>query len=148
VAGSLRLVRSPDVYELRVYVGRDSSGRVKHRYERFTGNKRAAQRALAALVAEVEQAKEVEVEPGNIWSPATTLNAAFAAWKLNGWQDLSPTTTRRYEGIWRVHVQNSIGLRKISELGSYDLERFFRKLKSDGQSESSVHQIRAVLNRT
>ena len=148
MAGSLRLVRSPDVYELRVYVGRDSSGRVKHRYERFTGNKRAAQRALAALVAEVQQAKEVEVEPENIWSSATTLNAAFAAWRLNGWQDLSPTTTRRYEGIWRVHVQNSIGLRKISELGSYDLERFFRKLKSDGQSESSVHQIRAVLNRT
>ena len=100
MAGSLRLVRSPDVYELRVYVGRDSSGRVKHRYERFTGNKRAAQRALAALVAEVEQAKEVEVEPGNIWSPATTLNAAFAAWKLNGWQDLSPSVPGRWANQW------------------------------------------------
>ena len=58
MAGSLRLVKAPDVYELRVYVGRDRSGRVKHRYERFIGNKRSAQRALAALVTEVEQAKE------------------------------------------------------------------------------------------
>jgi integrase len=148
VAGSLRLVKAPDVYELRVYVGRDQSGRVKHRYERFSGNKRAAQRALAALVAEVEQAKENEVEPGDIWGTATTLNAAFAAWKLNGWQDLSPSTTRRYESIWQVHIEHSIGLRKISELGAYDFERFFRKLKSDGQAESSVRQIRAVLNRT
>ena len=43
MAGSLRLVEAPDVYELRVYVGRDSSGHVKHRYDRFIGNKRSAQ---------------------------------------------------------------------------------------------------------
>ncbi|MGA2529480.1 MAG: hypothetical protein ABSG36_10020, partial [Acidimicrobiales bacterium] len=92
MAGSLRLVKAPDVYELRVYVGRDRSGRVKHRYERFIGNKRSAQRALAALVTEVEQAKENEAEPENIWASSTTLNAAFAAWKLNEWQDLSPST--------------------------------------------------------
>ena len=143
MAGSLRLVKAPDVYELRVYVGRDSSGRVKHRYERFTGNKRSAQRALAALVTEVEQAKENKADPVDIWASSTTLNAAFAAWKLNGWQDLSPSTTRRYESIWHVHVERSIGLRKISELSAYDFERFFRKLKADGLTEASVRQTRA-----
>ena len=66
MAGSARLVREPDVYELRAYVGRDPFGRLKHRYERFIGNKRAAQRALAALVAEVDQGKQDEVEPGNM----------------------------------------------------------------------------------
>ena len=144
----MRLVRTPDVYELRVYIGRDSSGRVKHRHERFTGNKRAAQRALAALVAEVEQAKDNSVEPGSAWGSNTTLNSAFAAWKLNGWQDLSPSTTRRYESIWLVHVEASIGQRKISELSAYDLERYFRRLKSEGLAEASVRQTRAVLNRT
>ncbi len=148
MAGSLRLVKAPDVYELRVYVGRDRSGRVKHRYERFTGNKRSAQRALAALVIQVEQAKENEADPENIWASSTTLNAAFDAWKLNGWQDLSPSTTRRYESIWQVHVERSIGRRKISELSAYDFERFFRKLKADGLAEASVRQTRAVLNRT
>ena len=142
-----RLVKAPDVYELRVYVGRDSSGRVKYRYERFTGNKRSAQRALAALVAEVAHAREV-AEPESIWASSTTLNAAFAAWKLNGWQDLSPSTTRRYESIWQVHVERSIGLRKISELSAHDFERFFRKLKADGLAEASVRQTRAILNRT
>jgi len=39
VAESLRLVRAPDVYELRVYVGRDRYGRVKGRYERFAGGR-------------------------------------------------------------------------------------------------------------
>jgi hypothetical protein len=82
---------------------------VKHRHERFTGNKRAAQRALAALVAEVEQAKENSVEPGSVWGSNITLNSAFSAWKLNGWQDLAPSTKRRYESIWRVHVEHSIG---------------------------------------
>jgi integrase len=148
VAGSLRIVKAPDVYELRVYVGRDSFGRVKHRHERFTGNKRSAQRALAVLVTEVEQAKENKADPETIWASDTTLNAAFDAWKLNGWQDLSPSTTRRYESIWQVHVERSIGRRKISELSAYDFERFFRELKADGLAEASVRQTRAILNRT
>jgi hypothetical protein len=84
VAGSLRLVRAPNVYELRVYVGRDRSGRVKHRYERFAGSKRAAQSALPTLVAEVDQAKKSPVAPTAMWGSATTLNSAFAAWRLNG----------------------------------------------------------------
>ena len=74
------------------------------------------------------------------------MNAAFDAWKLNGWQDLSPYTTRRYESIWQVHVEHSIGRRKISELSAYDFERFFRKLKADGLAEASVRPTRAILN--
>ena len=45
MAGSLRLVPGrTDVWELRIYLGRDSEGRVRHRHTRFTGSRRQAER--------------------------------------------------------------------------------------------------------
>ncbi|MGH9172487.1 MAG: hypothetical protein ACRD0Z_16725, partial [Acidimicrobiales bacterium] len=141
MAGSLRLVSEPDVWELRVYVGRDAAGRVKHRYERFRGTKRAATRALDEFVAETRKqattltgSDEDEVQR---WGPRTTLNDAFAAWKENGWDDLSPSTTRRYDGIWSVQVAPAIGNKRIAEIGPYEIERFFRKLKASGLAEAT-----------
>jgi hypothetical protein len=46
------------------------------------------------------------------WGLATTVNDAIAGWRLNGRDDLSPTTSRRYEVIWRLHVKDSIGRRR------------------------------------
>ena len=46
MAGSMRLVAQPDTWELRVFVGRDTLGKVKHRYVRFRGTKRQAEREL------------------------------------------------------------------------------------------------------
>ena len=52
--GSMR-ERRPGVWELRVYAGRDASGKVQHHYATFHGNKRAAERTLARMVAEVDR---------------------------------------------------------------------------------------------
>ena len=145
MAGSLRQV-GDNVWELRVFLGRDANGRVRHRYARVRGTKRVATRALEDLIAEVRNVAEPVVEAKSPWGSETTLNAAFDAWKQNGWQDLSPSTVRRYEGIWSVHVADSIGKTRISKLGSYELEAYFRRLKTAGLAESSVRQTRAILN--
>ena len=147
MAGSMRLVANPDTWELRVYLGRDSSGKVKHRYLRFRGSKRQAERELARLVSEQEAEPEPIVESELKWHSGTTINDAIAAWRDNGWQDLSPTTARRYEGIWRVQIKDSIGRRRISSLSSYDVEKYLRGLKDEGLAEASVRQVRAVLGR-
>jgi hypothetical protein len=54
MAGSVRLVNGDDMWELRVYLGRDESGRVRHVHRRFRGTRRGAERALARLVVESE----------------------------------------------------------------------------------------------
>lgn len=147
MAGSMRQV-GDNVWELRVFLGRDNSGRVRHRYGRVRGTRRVAKRALDELIAEVTGAPEPVLEAKSPWGRETTLNAAFEAWKLNGWEDLSPSTVRRYESIWTTHIADSIGKTRISKLGSYELEAFFRSLKRAGLAEPSVRQTRAVLNRT
>ncbi len=147
MAGSMRLVASPDTWELRVHLGRDSSGKVKHRYLRFRGSKRQAERELARLVAEQEAGPEPIVESGLKWNASTTINDAISAWQANGWDDLSPSITRRYESIWKVHISQAIGNRKISSLSTYELEQYYRQMKNTGLAEATVRQTRAIMNR-
>jgi hypothetical protein len=73
---------------------------------------------LARLVS--EQAKGPAVIPQErqyAFGPSTTINAAIEGWKENGWQDLSPSTTRRYQSIWTTHIKGSIGRRTAPNQG-------------------------------
>jgi integrase len=149
MAGSIRkrADRGPNVYELRVFLGRDHNGKVRHKNYTFRGSLRAAEMELARLVT--EQAAEPDPIPlETAFGPTTTINMAIEAWKENGWQDLSPSTTRRYNSIWTTHIKDSIGRRRITSLGPYDVEVYLRGLKASGLSEASVRQTRAILHRS
>ncbi len=145
--GSMR-ERQPDVWELRVFLGRDASGKTKHRSVTFRGGKRAAGRELSRLVvdAEFEPAPPPIDEPLR-WDERTTINDAIAGRKENGWDDLSPSTVRRYENMWMKHVHGSIGKQRLATLSPYDVEKYFRRLKADGLAEATVRQIRALMHR-
>lgn len=148
MAGSIRAVPGrPGVWELRVYVGRDSAGRVRHRHARFEGSRRQAERELARMVAEQQLAPAPVVDAPRAWGAATTVNDAIVAWRDNGWDDLSPKTALRYESVWVNHVRDGIGRQRIAAMGPYEVERYFRALKAEGLSEGSVRMIRAVLHR-
>lgn len=148
MAGSLRQITGkPNTWELRVYRGRDSAGKVRHKHVRFHGSRRLAERELARLVAEQNAEPGIVTEERKSWGPTTTINDAIAAWRVNGWQDLSPKTTIRYQDVWDTHIRSSIGRRKIAALGPYDVESYFRELKQRGLSEGSVRMVRAVLHR-
>jgi integrase len=151
MAGSIR--KQPNgSWLLRVYLGRDDSGKVKHRSRTVQGSRRDAERELARMVTAQADApadwEEINaVARPTSWGPATTVNDAIAGWRLNGWDDLSPTTSRRYEVIWRLHVKDTIGRRRIADLTPWDFERYFRTLKTQGQSQASVRYARAMLHR-
>ena|ERR1035441_10336044 len=147
MAGSMRLVGDPDTWELRVYVGRDSEGRVRHLHRRFRGTRRAAERELARLVTEQETEPTAVPDPPPQWGSTTTVNDAITAWKANGWSDLSPNTASDYETVWTLHIRKSIGRRRIASLTPFDVEQYLRKLKDSGLSQERVRRIRAILHR-
>lgn len=149
MAGSLRQVAGkPNTWELRVYLGRDAEGRVRHRHARFQGTRRQAERELRRLVFEQEAKPGPVIEEPKLWGPSTTVNDAIAAWQQDGWEDLSPKTARHYESVWQVHIRESIGRRRIATLGTYDIERYYRSLKAQGLSQATVRQVKAVLHRS
>ncbi|KJE77170.1 hypothetical protein [Ferrimicrobium acidiphilum] len=73
MAGSIRLRRQPNVWELRVFVGRDANGKVKHRYSTFIGSKRDAERELARQLLLINEAPApvIEVLSGTNELPST-----------------------------------------------------------------------------
>jgi integrase len=145
--GSMR-ERQPNVWELRVFLGRDDNGKVRHANHTFRGGKRMAERELSRLVAAAEnEPLPPPVADGPRWSERTTVNDAIAGWKDNGWEDLSPSTVRRYENMWMKHIHSSIGRQRLAALSPYDVEKYFRRLKADGLAEASVRQIRALMHR-
>lgn len=148
MAGSLRLVRGNDIWELRVYLGRDSRGRVRHLNRTFQGSRRAAERELARLVTvqELEPAPVPE-EPVR-WGPTTTVNDAIRAWRENGWEDLSPKTCRDYESTWSRYISPSIGEHRIATLTTFEVERHLRGLKRQGLGYDTVRHVRNMLNRS
>jgi integrase len=121
---------------------------VRHGYQTFRGGKRAAERELSRLVAAAE---DEPVPPPVVeaprWSDRTTVNDAIRGWRDNGWEDLSPSTVRRYENMWMKHVHGSIGNERLATLSPYDVEKYFRRLKADGLAEASVRQIWALVHR-
>ena len=145
--GSMR-ERQPNVWELRVFLGRDANGKVRHGYQTFRGGKRAAERELSRLVTAAEDTPvPLPVVEAPRWNLRTTVNDAIQGWKDNGWEDLSPSTVRRYENMWMKHVHGSIGNERLTTLSPYDVEKYFRRLKADGLAEASVRQIRALMHR-
>ena len=85
MAGSIRLIAQPNTWELRIYIGRDSAGRIKHLHKRFQGTKRQAERELARLVLNREEKPAPVIESELRWSSSTTVNDAIEAWSKNGW---------------------------------------------------------------
>lgn len=151
MAGSIRQRpdKGPDAWELRVFIGRDAQGRVRHRSSLFRGTKRAAERSLSRMLVDQEDSPaQVPDEASRPWGPTTTINDAIAGWKANGWEDLSPSTARRYENLWDVHIRDRIGRRRIASLTPYDVERYFRDLKAAGAGRETVRYVRSVLHRS
>ncbi len=148
MAGSIRpIAGKPGVWEIRVYIGRDEQGRVRHLHQRFRGTRRAAEQALARLLVAKETLPTLEEDVQVLWGPATTINEAIAAWRENGWDDLSPNTAYDYDVIHRLYICNSIGKRRIANLTPYEIEKYFRQLKKLGLSKERVRRVRAILNR-
>lgn len=150
MAGSMRPRpdKGRDAFELRVFLGRDAEGRVRHRSVLFRGTLRQAERELARMIVDQEDEPSVASdETSRQWGPTTTFNDAIAGWRENGWEDLSPVTARRYESVWKLHVRDGIGRRRISSTSPYDVERYFRQLKSDGAGRETIRYVRSIIHR-
>jgi len=132
--------KGADAFELRVFLGRDANGRVQHRSRLFHGTSARLNAPVGRVSSRLKRrtGNRAERRLRERGGPTTTINNAITGWKANGWDDLSPSTTRRYDSIWNDTYQELDGRRKIASLSPYDVEVYFRSLKNAGLSEASV----------
>src|SRR5579862_7082266 len=113
MAGSKR-EKSPGVWELRVYLGRDPvTDRKKWKSRSFHGGARLAEKALAAFAAEHRD----ELVPTD----------KTVSWLLDQWlrlqteARLSPTTLQTYRGYADHWLRPALGGKRLSSLTAGDV---------------------------
>ena len=145
MAGSMRQ-RGNDSWQLRVHAGRDAStGRKRYVERTFRGTKREASKALAAMVAEVDQRPVGSGGKG-------TVAALCREWLAHATPSFSPKTvetTRMYIEDPIIPVLGSIPVAKLTPA---DLDRFYRQLLAVGRSRgpyapASIRRVHGIIRR-
>lgn len=142
MAGSKR-EKKPGVWELRVSVGRDASGRYQYVSRTVQGGAREADRQLRALVAEVERGGISERRQ-------ITLAELLAEWmetNTSGARPLATTTRNAYRYLIRQHIGPALGSRRIDKLTPFELDRFYGALLAKGLAPATARKAHNVIRR-
>jgi integrase len=136
--GSLR-ERRPGNWELIVQMPRDlATGRPRQLSRTHIGTKREAQRALAALVA--------EVATGRVSSSSTTLLELLMRWLDQVEDQLSPTSIREYRRIVNKTIGPDLGKLRLSKVTTQRIDAYYAMLARERNlSAGSVRHVHAIL---
>ncbi len=143
--GSIRQ-RGENSWNLRVYAGRDPVTGRKVSIERTVrGNKREASKALAAMVAEVDQRPLGALGKG-------TVAVLCREWLAHATPSFSPKTVE----ITRMYIEDPIipalGSLQVAKLTPADLDRFYRQLLEVGRSRgpyapATIRRVHGIVRR-
>jgi integrase len=126
-------------WQLRAFVGSDPvTGKPRQVSRTFIGGERAAARALAQLVAEVEAGK-------------FRRTTATVAQLLEHWLEASASTQRPrtlYENRRKIErrIRPALGAVRLDQLDAHKLDAFYRTTLADGLAPATVHKLHAILS--
>ncbi|HEX6507606.1 MAG TPA: tyrosine-type recombinase/integrase [Chloroflexota bacterium] len=130
--------RTSGVWQLRVFVGNDATGKPKQIARTFKGGKRAAQSALAKFVAEVEAGQAP-------MSGAMTVGEMLDKWLEHLTPQRQPGTIRGYQTHVK-RIKGRLGTIKVAKLTAQQLDTAYRAWIAEGLSPTTVHHFHAVLS--
>ena len=131
--------RSPGHWQLRAYVGRDPvTGKPRQATRTFKGGERAAAKALAALVA--------EVEAGRFSRTTATVSQLLDKWLEAGEWSQRPRT--RYENRKKIdgRIRPILGHIQLAELEPDVIDAAYRGWLDEGLSPATVHKYHCILS--
>ncbi|MGH3850385.1 MAG: site-specific integrase, partial [Pseudonocardiaceae bacterium] len=118
---------------------RPGTGRYRLIEPTVEGNKRAAQRAAAELVAEVDRGK---AQPGR-----GTVSDLLALWMTHiEVQGRAPSTLVRYRSAINANIVPALGHVRVSKLTATQLDAFYAALLKRGLHPLSVRKCHAILS--
>lgn len=130
--------RSPGVWRLRAYAGRDTNGRPVQVSRTFRGSRRAAQQELARLVTETaDRAAPVK--------STMTVGELLDKWLEFVTPLREPGTIRAYTS----HVNRAkgrLGDIKLTRLTAQHLDRAYSAWLGEGLSPTTVHHVHATVS--
>jgi integrase len=140
--------RSPGVWWLRAYVGRNSAGKPVQISRTVRGSKRLAQAELAKLVTEVAERGEQVAERGEQVAPlrrGTTLTELLDRWLEYLTPLREPGTIRGYRQHAKA-IEAAFGSVPVSKLSAQHLDRAYRTWLGQGSAPRTIRQRHAIMS--
>ena len=143
--GSMRQ-RGENSWNLRVYAGRDTvTGRKVSIEKTVRGNKRAASKVLAAMVAEVDRRPIASAGKG-------TMAVLCREWLDHAASSFSPKTVETTRMYIEDPIIPGLGSLPVAKLTPSDLDRFYRQLLEVGRSRgpyapATIRRVHGIIRR-
>ena len=126
--------RKPGVWEIRVFTGRDASGRPTQISKTVRGTKREAQRVAATLESR---------PPSN--AAGRTVTDVLAAWRDVNQPVWAESTRRDYESRIARIESDPIAAMPVARLRVADVERWHARMRKTGVGEAAIRGRHSVL---
>jgi integrase len=136
VQGNLQQ-RGPSSWRIRVFVGRDETGKKRYLERTVRGTKREAQRVMARLVTEVDDGRHVA-------AASTRFGEVLERWLEIKATVVEPTTIASYRWIANTYVAPALGSLPLDKIRVLDLDRFYARLRSSGSGTGAELSPRTV----
>jgi len=128
VTGSIR-EQGKQSWEIRLYLGRDATGRKQYKSHTVRGSKRDAQRELTKLLNSVHEGQYVA--PVRL-----TVSEFLEKWLLDyAKPKVAAKTFERYAELLRLHVSPLIGAHVLSKLEPLHIQHAYSKLLQSGRRD-------------
>jgi integrase/predicted nucleotidyltransferase len=126
--------RKPGVWEIRVFTGRDTSGRPTQVSRTVRGTKREAQRVAASLASR---------PPSN--AAGRTVTDVLTAWRDVNQPVWAESTRRDYESRIARIESDLIAEMPVARLSVADVERWHARMRKTGVGEAAIRGRHSVL---
>jgi len=138
--GSIKKNKQTGKWDFVIDIGKDPlTGKRKQKRRRGFESKKEAEKALTALLNEVNEGTYIE--------PSKQLYSDY----LNKWlrgreHSLSVQTLKAYKSYIKTHIAPTLGYVKLSALNPLHIQKFVMELRSKGLSPATVKRIFNVVN--
>jgi integrase len=126
--------RKPGVWEVRVFTGRDESGRPTQASRTVRGTKREAQRVAASLESRAPSR-----------AAGRTVEDVLRAWEEVNESVWSPSSRRDYGGRVRAILADPIAAVGLGRISVADVERWHARMRRAGVGPQAVRNRHSVL---
>jgi len=132
--------RGENTWYVRLFIGRDADGKRKYFNKTIHGTKKDAQMFLTAKLREKDLG--VFVEPA-----AMPLNQFLDRWLSDiAKNKLRARTFENYVSLLRNHIREKMGLKRLSDLQSYEVQKVYNDMKKAGYSPKTIRHAHNVLS--
>jgi integrase len=132
--------RNERTWLVRIFTGRDESGKRRYLNKTVKGGKKDAERYLTTTLSAISNG--TFVEPSSF-----TLNEYLDKWLESACrQRVSERTFAEYTALLKRYVRESLGKKKLSDLRALDIQTLYSELLQRGLSPRIVRYTHAVLS--